>query len=1214
MSKSPIDFPNQELVSFLIDRLSGGYYYRYGFSLPHPFVHASPTSPPFYIRERAPKYEKTKDTDSLIEDSEISTGDAWFDSLLAEKVKKVFRGGKFFEHQYEAIAAIRKTITEQAEHEKSVILWAGTGGGKTEGFLIPVLQHCFETIGETTGTKAFIFYPRKALLYDQASRICRFLIKINNKLKERGLSPLRLGIYTGESPSVYSRSGRFVIREMGKKVELDPNTDYRFPLSYCTNELQKGEGEKALCMNDEFRFDTSLKCFKCSNPECGKIYDFVYITEREIEKQKPEIVIATPDKINSKLHWKHPQGVGFHGLLRHVQFLIFDEIHLYAGVFGTNIAHLIRRLKRMITEYRGRSPLLIGSSATIPNLEDFGEKLFGNSVIPIKGKAKESESLDRLHTFLLPYGLSQEDLNNEGIVLSQFRGQKVESLEWWQRFRRLPSVATTSIMCLGHAIREDSFRKILVFCNRRADVEEIYNDVYERESNRKFSLQESREFTWGTGLDENQHQELLEKIKVPENKRKLKTLIKDMQRYLWAPSNKSLDIDEAIRLGMPLHSQPLRVDMHRAGIPPQYRIRAEKRFKSGESDIIVSTSTLELGIDIGSITTIFNVGAPPNINSYIQRIGRGGRRGKSLAINVLDPSAPLDLYYFRHPHELANTDPEKVPLNVENKVIAQQQMKASVVEFLLCKGILKIQDMLNRYLKEELPPDLESWFDDIEHDVFLGNKQEFLRVLEMCWTDIYSRAIEKMEKGRTWINQVFFPHVEANLRRVGESIDCECRGKYIDSQNMGSALRNYFPKSIIRAQGYTYRIGRDNSIHFDRSAGQTVKAFLKRNRRSLEPQLRGQEILVDFEDILDNIRVPKTISGHGVEPFPNRFFCTNPSCTERWKYKTARDVNFPWSRTCPKCREQLSQFSQMYVCDKCGEFFQYNPPRVCKKCLKSNPHEGDFTYEGGGRFKCRRTGGWFAHHPIRRCTSCGNELSTKNLKRVIGPYPVYLQKGIERDELGKRKLAKKFSFVQTKDDEKILIKVNTSATLDLSLIDLDIFTLVYGWRKYYGKEHRLSYQDQNIYYGHMFKTQALKITFPQSLIDSIRARYSSVEASEKVSSFLHTFVHIIRVASPRVTGSLLTETGEIVVPNDNAVYIFDSNEGGSGICKLMLEEMEKLLGTARDILSECPSCGVLNGTGCPHCLLVKYFCPTWDRRPPIDRNLVMNFFFRDVSA
>jgi ATP-dependent Lhr-like helicase len=72
---------------------------------------------------------------------------------------------------------------------------------------------------------------------------------------------------------------------------------------------------------------------------------------------------------------------------------------------------------------------------------------------------------------------------------------------------------------------------------------------------------------------------------------------------------------------------------HYSSLSPEVRVDTEHKFSSMDTAICVATSTLELGIDIGDIDAVLLWGAPANVDSFLQRIGRGNRRSNKT--NVL---------------------------------------------------------------------------------------------------------------------------------------------------------------------------------------------------------------------------------------------------------------------------------------------------------------------------------------------------------------------------------------------------------------------------------------------------------------------------------------------------------------------------------------------------------------------------------------------------
>jgi len=85
------------------------------------------------------------------------------------------------------------------------------------------------------------------------------------------------------------------------------------------------------------------------------------------------IIITNPYGLHFYLPWFKQKWIR---ICKNLKYIILDEIHIYRGIFGSNFALLLRRLKRMLEDYNVE-PLWILSSATISNPQDLAEKLVG---------------------------------------------------------------------------------------------------------------------------------------------------------------------------------------------------------------------------------------------------------------------------------------------------------------------------------------------------------------------------------------------------------------------------------------------------------------------------------------------------------------------------------------------------------------------------------------------------------------------------------------------------------------------------------------------------------------------------------------------------------------------------------------------------------------------------------------------------------------------
>ena len=119
--------------------------------------------------------------------------------------------------------------------------------------------------------------------------------------------------------------------------------------------------------------------------------------------------------------------------------------------------------------------------------------------------------------------------------------------------------------------------------------------------------------------------------------------------------------------------------IHHGSINKDTREENERKFKNNPGGFMVSTSTLELGIDIGDIDVVVHLNPPYSVSSFSQRIGRSGRRSKvqrtiilSQGFNLLVSLAELMLHY--------ENQVEEINISTHSKDIYFHQILSSTFE------------------------------------------------------------------------------------------------------------------------------------------------------------------------------------------------------------------------------------------------------------------------------------------------------------------------------------------------------------------------------------------------------------------------------------------------------------------------------------------------------------------------------------------------------
>jgi len=129
-----------------------------------------------------------------------------------------------------------------------------------------------------------------------------------------------------------------------------------------------------------------------------------------------------------------------------------------------------------------------------------------------------------------------------------------------------------------------------------------------------------------------------------------------------------------------LPGTPKTIHGYRGGYLPNERREIERGLRDGKIRGVVSTSALELGIDVGSLDTVVMAGYPGTIAATWQRAGRAGRRSGSSCAVLVASSAPLDQFMLRHPDYFFGRTPEHAFIQPDNLEILINHLKCAAFE------------------------------------------------------------------------------------------------------------------------------------------------------------------------------------------------------------------------------------------------------------------------------------------------------------------------------------------------------------------------------------------------------------------------------------------------------------------------------------------------------------------------------------------------------
>ena len=197
-------------------------------------------------------------------------------------------------------------------------------------------------------------------------------------LKERGIE--RLFTHQGAAIEAAARGDNFVVvtpTASGKTLcynipvlsSLLENPESRAIYLFPTKALSQDQLDELHGLITALDVDVKTYTYDGDTP----------VSARKAIRVAGHIVITNPDMLHTGILPHHTKWVK---LFENLKYVIIDEVHQYRGVFGSHLANVIRRLKR-ISAWYGSRPTFILSSATIANPEELARKLIEEDVVLI---------------------------------------------------------------------------------------------------------------------------------------------------------------------------------------------------------------------------------------------------------------------------------------------------------------------------------------------------------------------------------------------------------------------------------------------------------------------------------------------------------------------------------------------------------------------------------------------------------------------------------------------------------------------------------------------------------------------------------------------------------------------------------------------------------------------------------------------------------------
>ena len=599
------------------------------------------------------------------------------------------------------------------------------------------------------------------------------------------------------------------------------------------------------------------------------------------------------------------------------------------------------------------------------------------------------------------------------------------------------------------------------------------------------------------------------------------------------------------------------VKEHTAQLSPNTAKEYQEQFLKKNINVLSSSTTFEMGVDVGSLETVFMKNMPPAPSNYIQRAGRAGRRSSSVAYALTYCNlASHDLTFFRNPIQMIRGQINPPKFKVENEKIIKRHINAALISSfwkvhpelykntktffendnfdLLINYINNLPESVLSYIKAFSPSSYEDNIPDwINH---FGS----LKGLLVKEYNLYTDEIQNLLEYRKDINIELNANVNKGKGFVIDKID-----RYIFRINSENILSFLSRKNIIPKYGFpidTVEL-KSNFSALDRLKSNSRLRLQRDLKIAISEYAPGSEVIADGK-IYTSRYIKKPSSNKLIWKLYDYSLCSNPQCNHM------------------NLRPHIFDPKKDSTCQICGDKIYYKDTFIIPEY------------------------GFVIDEDVKDATN-------KKPDRTYNGDIYYLGNAQELKEESKREYQVKNKLItikSTTDDELVVVN-NTNfyvcESCGYSIKDDTKFENYLVTKKShrtpYGKEcNNLKLNRRSL--GHIFKTDVSYISFNRAIDKDI--------ALSVLYSLLEGISAYLRIERNDISGTIY------YVKTDNNEWhtdfiLFDNVPGGAGhvrrIGRSSKEEFIDMLKSSFNVVNNC-SCGKENGgdSSCYSCLCNYY--------------------------
>lgn len=617
---------------------------------------------------------------------------------------------------------------------------------------------------------------------------------------------------------------------------------------------------------------------------------------------------------------------------------------------------------------------------------------------------------------------------------------------------------------------------------------------------------------------------------------------------------------------------------HTAQLSSERAYEYQNDFINKKINVLSCSTTFELGVDVGTLETVFMRNVPPSPANYAQRAGRAGRSTKAAAYSLtFCPNNSHDLNYFKEPLSMIKGSIQPPNFNVNNDKIVIRHIFASAFSFFWRLNINMYTQYIGEFIDRSGPEEFIKY-------LLLKPKN-----LSDYLNDVLS---DDLKKHFDINNYGWFPILHNDSTDNPGVLDIAVRKYNLDNEELMKAYEKYDDLEKKAAPGSRERI--DNS----------------RNKRSVDFAIRTlrEQRLIEF--LSRNNLIPKY--GFPVDTVELKSFGTGGSTAG---LRLDRDLFSAISEYAPESEVVADGklIKSRYVRVLKGYSWPKYKYVTCPNCNTLN-----------------KTLWTDVENKLNICRQCEHDLSFTEKRQYIIPSFGFVMECTEPEPVGINKPERTYkgAISYIGDDNKInfrdyninnsIINLGTSPSDSLAVLNESNFFICddcgYGEIGENSRDNLIAKEHQNyngikcsnkrlIKYalGHEFKTDVVLIKFQDFNIEN------RDEAWSILYSLLEGLSRYLNIERNEISGCLHWYRNTIFGRGNYCFVLFDNTPGGAGYVRQIDKEkvLKSMFEKAYDVVKNCTCGGELADSACYGCLCNYY---NQKHHDIIKRNFAINFF------